>query len=644
MSTESTFHNHDTDLADGRLHSLPCPSPEHEGEPGNHDLLVRFAANVTVTGAASGVWLLRCWTGLCSYDSIAESLGIDLPRVRDSVARLLPYLAAAHDNDEDGQARLAFHCSWAELHPGQPDRCGWPGCEEPIDWGHTHEGARGTVQGTHVALWGTTDTDETALVVVGDVEAAALLYRAGLHSLYTPVTWYEARADYPQGSISDCDWSAVSGREVVIWLDEDAVASGRLGLVANRIIEAGAASLHVVDSRAPIGDDATEALIALESRRPFGAGDVSPGSGAAREETGEVHGEPEPDEPVTPGEQIDGVHGEPEPDEPAATAELLSTRPEFATDIGLALRFMADHGDGLVGASDPAGRVDASIYRTTAAGPLDPVGDDEVAVLMLRSQGRYLAEAGRESPAGLSPVQLAHARLMGSERAPGLVRRNLRAAFLALQDRGAAPAGYRQVSIADIDGDTRYLGAPNGVVDLSSRRPAHRPGSLLCSGVPQAAGPVRSRREARGCRCPVCRHLPGGPGRAGGRARSGPAGDSGRPRAPGGRWRAGWGRSPACRGACGPGSGPCDCAARGSAHRLQPRLLPCVSEQPGRAPSARGSGRCHRRWDRHRCGHEPHDFGCHPQPDVPGAAGGGSARPDRVPGRQLRPVGVWRGD
>ena len=282
MSTEATFHNHDTDLADGRLHSLPCPSPEHEGEPGNHDLLVRFAANVTVTGAASGVWLLRCWTGLCSYDSIAESLGIDLPRVRSGVARLLPYLAAAHDNDEDGQARLAFQSRWPELHPGHTDRCAWPGCEEPIDWGHTHEGARGTVSGTHVALWGTTDTDETALVVVGDVEAAALLYRAGLHSLYTPVTWYEARAGYPQGSISHCDWSAVSGREVVIWLDEDAVASGRLGLVANRVMEAGAASLHVVDSRAPIGDDASEALIALESRRPFGAGDVSPGSGAAQ--------------------------------------------------------------------------------------------------------------------------------------------------------------------------------------------------------------------------------------------------------------------------------------------------------------------------------------------------------------------------
>ena len=487
MSTEATFHYHDTDLADGRLHSLPCPSPEHEGEPGNHDLLVRFAANVTVTGAASGVWQLRCWTGLCSYDSIAESLGIDLPRVRSGVARLLPYLAAAHDNDEDGQARLAFQSRWPELHPGHTDRCGWPGCEEPIDWGHTHEGARGTVQGTHVALWGTTDTDETALVVVGDVEAAALLYRAGLHSLYTPVTWYEARAGYPQGSISDCDWSAVSGREVVIWLDEDAVAAGRLGLVANRVIEAGAASLHVVDSRAPIGDDASEALIALESREPFGAGGGSHGGGGERGETGEVreepepdehaatgeqigevHGDPEPDEPVTPGEQIDGVHWAPEPDEPAATAELLSTRPEFATDIGLALRFLADHGDGLVGASDPAGRVDASIYRTTAAGPLDPVGDDEVAVLMLRSQGRYLAEAGRESPAGLSPVQVAHARLMGSERAPGLVRRNLRAAFLALQDRGAAPAGYRQVSIADIDGDTRYLGAPNGVVDLSA--------------------------------------------------------------------------------------------------------------------------------------------------------------------------------
>ena len=79
---------------------------------------------------------------------------------------------------------------------------------------------------------GGTDTDETTLVVVGGAEAAALLYRAGLHSLYTPVTWYEARADSQQGSISDCNWSEVSGRDVVIWLDEDAVASGRLELVA----------------------------------------------------------------------------------------------------------------------------------------------------------------------------------------------------------------------------------------------------------------------------------------------------------------------------------------------------------------------------------------------------------------------------
>ena len=281
MSTESTFQYDDTDLADGRLHSLPCPSPEHEGEPGDHDLLVRFAASVTVIGAASGVWLLRCWSSLCSYDSIAESLGIDLPRVRGSVARLLPYLAAVHDNDEDGQARLAFQSTWPELHPGHTDRCAWPGCEHPAEQGHTHEGVRGTVRGTHVAPWGA-DTDGTALVVVGGAEAAARLYRAGLHSMYTPVTWYEARADSQQGSISDCDWSAVSGRDVVIWLDEDAVAAGRLGLVANRVMEAGAASLHVVDSSAPIGDDASEVLTALESRSPVGAGDGSPDSGAAR--------------------------------------------------------------------------------------------------------------------------------------------------------------------------------------------------------------------------------------------------------------------------------------------------------------------------------------------------------------------------
>ena len=474
MSTESTFHYPDKDLADGRLHSLPCPSREHEGEPDGHDLLCRFAANVAGSGAPSGVWLLRCWSSLCSYDSIAESLGIDLPRVRGSVARLLPYLAAVHDNG-DGQARLAFHGSWPGLHPGQPDRCAWPDCEHPTDQDHRHGRTRGTVPGTHAVLWGT-DTDETTLVVVGDLEAAARLYRAGLHSLYTPVTWYEARAGSRQGSIADCDWVAVSGRELVIWLDEDAVASGRLELVARKAEEAGAASLHVVDSSAPIRADASEVLTALESRSLFGVADGSPDSGAARGETGGVRGEPEPDEP----------------------AEPLSTRPEFATDIGLALRFLADHGDGLVGASDPAGRVDASIYRRTTVGPLDPVGDDDLSVLLLRSQGRYLAEAGRESPAGLSPIQVAHAQLMGSERAPGLVRRTLRAAFLALQDHGAAPVGYRQVSIADIDGDTRYLGAPNGVVDLGTgvlltgRRASS---TLVCRRLPDPYDPDASHTD-----------------------------------------------------------------------------------------------------------------------------------------------------
>ena len=347
---------------------------------------------------------------------------------------------------------------------------------------------------------------------------------------------------------------------------------------------------------------------------------------------------------MTPGEQIDGVHWEPEPDEPAATAELLSTRPEFATDIGLALRFLADHGDGLVGASDPAGRVDASIYRTTAAGPLDPVGDDEVAVLMLRSQGRYLAEAGRESPAGLSPVQVAHARLMGSERAPGLVRRNLRAAFLALQDRGAAPAGYRQVSIADIDGDTRYLGAPNGVVDLSTGAllTGRRASSVLvCRRLPDPYDPDARHADVDRLFAGIS---PGDRDTLVGALGAALLG------IPGGRVHlvAGGGRDVGARllvvvlAALGQDhaialpEGVLTGSNRGSSHDL--------CERPGRTPSARGPGCCHRRYDRHRYGHEPHDFGCHPQPDVPGAAGGGSARPDRVPGRQLRPVGVWRGD
>ena len=168
MSTEATFQYDDTDLADGRLHSLPCPSPEHEGEPGNHDLLVRFAASVTVIGAPSGVWLLRCWSSLCSYDSIAESLGIDLPRVRGSVARLLPYLAAVHDNDE--MARPASHSRVHGRSCTPVTRTGAAGRAASIrlNRGIHMEERGGPFRAPTLLLWGT-DTDGTALVVVGDV-------------------------------------------------------------------------------------------------------------------------------------------------------------------------------------------------------------------------------------------------------------------------------------------------------------------------------------------------------------------------------------------------------------------------------------------------------------------------------------------
>ena len=143
--------------------------------------------------------------------------------------------------------------------------------------------------------------------------------------------------------------------------------------------------------------------------------------------------------------------------------------PEACTDLGLAARFLRDHGRGLVGASDPTG---SFVFSQDEAGLLTLVDDDDLAVLLSRSQVRYLVEAREASPAGLSSVHVDHARLMGSERAPGLVRRILRASHISMTDRGVPPQGYRQVSTDAVDADPRYMGAPNGIVDLST-------GSLL---------------------------------------------------------------------------------------------------------------------------------------------------------------------
>ena len=513
MLNELENHSSETDLGDGSLHCLPCPSPEHEGEPGDYDLLVRYTPNVAVRRAPSGVWLLRCWTGRCSYESIADGLGLELPEVRPGVADLLPHLAMVHDN-ESREARLAFHASWPELYPGRPDICGWPGCENPTARGHRHEAVRGTVRGTHVALWGV-DTGESTLVVVGGVEDAVRLYRAGLGPEFMPVTWYEARAGTAHGSITDCDWSVAGGREVVIWLDGDSVASGRVELVSRKVEEAGAASINVMNASIPIGDDRDVLLSTLESYRPAG---VVAGSSAGRddhvdreertevsrqesgldhlseeEEMSSISEAPEPQDRIVPeevasrdgqdlghdhhpttGEEAHGAHPVPVRDGVPAVDDLLSTTPEACTDLGLAARFLRDHGRGLVGASDPAGSF--FVFSQGETGLLTLVDDDALAGLLMQSQVRYLAEVREASPAGLSSVQVDHARLMGSERAPGLVRGTLRAAHITMTDRGVPPPGYRQLSTDAVDADPRYVAAPNGIIDLSTgeRLEGHR--------------------------------------------------------------------------------------------------------------------------------------------------------------------------
>ena len=132
-----------------------------------------------------------------------------------------------------------------------------------------------------------------------------------------PVTWYEARPDSPGGSITDCDWSAVSGHEVVIWLDDDSAASGRVELVSRMVEEAGAASVRIVESSIPVGDDRDVLLSALESHRPAGTG---AGSSAGRddhgdreERTGVSRQESGPDHLTLEGEEMSSVSEGPEP-------------------------------------------------------------------------------------------------------------------------------------------------------------------------------------------------------------------------------------------------------------------------------------------------------------------------------------------
>ena len=432
------------DLSDGHPHAIPCPSVRHRGDPDAPLLYVRYVS-------PDRVWLLLCWSRPgCAYDEIARALNIGGESNRQVRGNVVAHMVAAYDHaDPEERPRLVFH-SWRD----DPDVV-----PSPEERDRREAELRGTANGVHLMLWAPEHAEGPGhtLVVVGSEAAAMSLMRAGVYRHgYVPVTWYRAvrRLDEDRGSVSRVDWSRVHGRRVAFWPTQTVEAHAEMYRAAAMATAAGAAGLLMVDPRGA-GMSEGEDAVSLSDRSTImavlGSMRVLPGYGADTETpTGTPDGE------LT----LDG---------------LLVPSEENATDVGMAIRVLRDHGHRIVLTSQPAEALphDDVLWRADS-GVLER-RPGELGVALWRSRLRYLEELREARDTQDMPEEefaacVRYAGRMASTTGLHAVADLLPTAYRILEERRYLPGGLASVGRADIDVDGRYLGAPNGIIDLDTGR------------------------------------------------------------------------------------------------------------------------------------------------------------------------------
>ena len=333
--------------------------------------------------------------------------------------------------------------------PARPGKAKSTWEQEPT--GPGGERPRRSARGLTPLVWGD-DAAGNALVICEGEKAAAALVSVGINSAgYTPVSTQAA------AGMRNANYAVlVSGRNVIVWPDADDVnpktgrreGPGAAASAAPRILDAGAASVRLVD----------------------------PGKAAAL---------------VPVGGKTDGADAADVP--PDLISELLATATEYTPETDTA--------------GDVAGRYawygageflppwdctpDADIARTMRmhAGDLLAVKTPTDTLLMVATQGGvwtkqvdhmnqlvadaalvWLADAARDDSVGrelmgqVARWQKRTAAQAGRNAALDSVGR----VILRWRSDGTEPPAMTQCRESDLDEQTQYVGAPNGVIDLST--------------------------------------------------------------------------------------------------------------------------------------------------------------------------------
>ena len=246
----ATFHPWQQ-YADGRPHSIPCPSPTHGGD--------RSGDNCSVHMVTEGEWALFCYSHQCSYASIAEGLG--LPR-RPKGAPWEPSMVTRYDHPE-GDQRVSERYDYPISFPGYADKpCPWKErgkepCGETYTTKHKHFRQPKSSRGTYLKLWGENGPSYNVIIVVEGEKTARSLMQASIAArAYTPASW---RGGAP--AVKGINFSPVRGRDVILWPDNNDQGQAAMATAAERCQAAGASSIKVVNLDGlglPEGGDAAD--------------------------------------------------------------------------------------------------------------------------------------------------------------------------------------------------------------------------------------------------------------------------------------------------------------------------------------------------------------------------------------------------
>ena len=418
---------------EGDHYRLACPA--HKGSSLDLDLVVWHLP----TGEIGA----HCFLCRAPYTELVQALGLPEPPPDLHIvcplsgckaeADTLDAIYQHPDGRLGGQHRRDYaaheECFKTSKDPGNP--CPKQGTQHKHPW-ICPSGS--TTRGFHLRTWGEDAPDSVLLVVEGE-SAAQAAQRLDLVG-YTPVSYRGG-----SGMAKSADYSLVAGRVVVIWPDNDEPGRKAAEDVGRRCLQSGATAIRIIDvSGLAEGDDAADvdkqkAETLLEAARPF---ETEKGELANRSQNKERYG--------------------------------VSSR----TELRAAARLLTDFADHLLVAFAPDGT--SATYIDTGVGVWRP-DYGKVQCLFAQSVKLYQKAAlsdgadSSEDDGGLGSGWGAFVKWCAqqetSARFDGVLR-SVAGAVAWLEEQGRVPVALTRCNLIDLDSQTQYMGAPNGVVDLKT--------------------------------------------------------------------------------------------------------------------------------------------------------------------------------